>query len=88
VIVIVELPVAAVLLAVSVSVVLAKDAVTPLGIPEAASATLPVNPFRFVTVTLLVPLAPCAIVRLLGVAERLKFGAGAEALTVRLIVAV
>jgi len=88
VIVTVEVPAAAVLLAVSVSVVLANDAVTPLGMPEAARATLPVKPFRFVTVTLLVPLAPCAIVRLFGEADRLKFGAGAVALTVRLIVAV
>ena len=51
-------PRAAVLLAVSVSVVFpvipvtglgAKDAVTPLGKPDAESVTLPVNPFWGIT---------------------------------------
>src|SRR5260370_16080770 len=82
-------PVAAVLLAVSVStlvrVVLAglkAEAVTPLGRPETDSATPPVKPFCGVTVMVLVPLPPC--VRVYGVAERLKFGAGAGAFTIKL----
>ncbi len=68
-----KVPVAAVLLAVSVrTLVLAvlaglnEEAVTPLGRP----------------------LAPWVTVRLLGDAERLKFGAGAGAFTVRLNVVV
>ena len=80
-----DVPVAAVLLAVSVMVLPAKDEVTPLGRPEAAKATLPVKPFKFVTVMALVPLAPRITVRLVGNAERLKSGA---AFTVRLSVAV
>jgi hypothetical protein len=68
----VEFPVAAVLLAVSVSVVPANDAMTPVGMPEAPRPTAPVKPFRSVTLMVLVPLAPCAIVRLFGDAERLK----------------
>ena len=69
-------PVAAVLLAVSVSVlVLAvlvglNDAVTPLGRPDAERLTLPVKPFCGVTAMLLAPLAPCTIVKLFGDAER------------------
>jgi hypothetical protein len=57
-------PVATVLLAVSVSTLLpvvglvAKAAVTPLGRPEAASVTLPVNPFWPVTVMVDFPEAP------------------------------
>ena len=71
----VAVPVVAVLLAVNVNVlvlvVLAglNDAVTPLGRPEAAKVTLPVNPFCGVTVIVLVPAAPCTIVKLPGVAE-------------------
>jgi hypothetical protein len=84
----VEVPVAAVLPAVSVNTVLANDAVTPLGMPEADSATLPVKPFDGVAVMVLEPLALGAIVRLLGDADRLKFGGGAVAVTVRLTVAV
>jgi hypothetical protein len=83
-----EFPVAAALLAVSVNVVLANEAVTPPGKPEADKATVPVKPLDGVAVMLLVPLAPCAIVMLLGDADRLKFGAGAVAVTVRLTVAV
>jgi len=55
--VMVALPVVAVLLAVSVSTLVPvvglvpKAAVTPAGMPVAARATLPVNPFRFATVT-------------------------------------
>ena len=90
----VEVPVAAVLLAASVSVLVPvvlvglNVAVTPLGTPEAARPTLPVKPFSGATVMVLVPLAPCVMVRLLGNAERLKFGAGAGAFTVRLTVVV
>jgi len=84
-------PVAAVLLAVSVSVLVVvaeaglKAAVTPVGNPDAASATPPAKPFNGVTVTVLVPLAPW--VTLAGDADRLKSGTGA-ALTVRLTVVV
>lgn len=72
----VTVPVVATLLAVNVNVlVLAvllglNDAVTPLGNPDADKPTLPVKPFCGLTVMVLVPLAPCTIVRLLGDAER------------------
>jgi hypothetical protein len=91
VIVTVDVPVAAVLVAVSVKelVVVAdaglKAAVTPLGKPDADKLTLPVKPFWGATVMLLEPLNPWATVRLLGDAERLKFGA---AVTVREMVVV
>src|SRR5713101_7798650 len=71
----VTVPVAAVLPAVSVNVlVLAvllgpNDAVTPLGRPDADKLTLPLKLFCGMTVMVLVPLAPCAIVKLLGDAE-------------------
>jgi hypothetical protein len=71
----VTVPVLAVVLAVSVkTLVLAvlvglKDAVTPPGNPEADRATVPVNPPCGLIVIVLVPLAPCKIVRLLGEAE-------------------
>ena len=60
----VEVPVVAVELAVRVSTLVPvvglvpKVAVTPLGKPDAASVTLPVNPFLSVTVIVLVPLLP------------------------------
>ena len=72
----VTVPVAAVLLAVRVNVlVLAvllglNDAVTPLGKPDADKLTLLLKPFCGVTVMVLAPLAPCAIVMLFGDAER------------------
>ena len=65
----------AVLLAVKVSwlvvVVLAglNDAVTPAGSPLAVRLTAPVNPFSDFTVMVLFPLAPAAILRLVGAAE-------------------
>ena len=68
VIVIVEVDAAAVLAAMSVSVleVVAvaglKDAVTPDGNPEAAKLTVPLNPFSGLTVMVLVPLDPAPIV--------------------------
>jgi len=70
------------LLAVSVKVLVAvagfglKDAVTPLGMPEADKLTLPLKPFCGVTVIVLVPLAPCVMVKLLGEAESVKFAVG------------
>jgi hypothetical protein len=85
-IVTVTVPVAAVLLAATVNVlvptVLAglNDAVTPLGRPDTDKLTLPLNPFCGLTVTVLVPLAPWVIARLLGVADSVKFGG---AVTVR-----
>jgi len=60
----VEVPVAAVLLAVSVKALVAvagfglKEAVTPLGRPEADKLTLPVKPFWGATVMVLEPLDP------------------------------
>jgi hypothetical protein len=93
VIVTVDVPVAAVLLAVSVNVLVLvvlgglKDAVTPLGRPEADRPTLPLKPFCGVTVIVLEPLVPWVTVTLDGAAERLKFG-WAVAFTVRLTVVV
>jgi hypothetical protein len=72
----VAVPVVAVLLAISVRVLVVvvlvglKEAVTPLGRPEADKLTLPLKPFCGVTVMVLVPLAPWVIVKLLGNAER------------------
>jgi hypothetical protein len=69
-------PDVAVLLAVSVKVLVLvvllglKDAVTPLGRPEADKLTLLLKPFCGLTVTVLAPVAPCAIVKLFGDAER------------------
>jgi hypothetical protein len=53
------------------------NAVTPVGRPDAARFTFPVNPFVGVTVIVLFPLAPCATVA--AEAERLKFGVAAGA---------
>jgi hypothetical protein len=78
VIVTVDVPVVAVALAVSVSTLVPvvglvpNVAVTPLGRPDAASVTLPVNPFRSFTVMVLVPLLPWVTVRLLGESESVK----------------
>lgn len=72
----VTVPVVAVLVAVKVSVLEAvaglglKDAVTPLGNPEADRLTLALKPFCGITVTVLVPLVPCAMLKLFGEAER------------------
>lgn len=84
-------PVAAVALAVRVMVLVlvaglgVNAAVTPFGNPDAASVTLPENPLEGVIVIVPVPSLPCVTVKLLGLAERLKLGAG---VTVRLIVVV
>lgn len=78
-------PVVAVPLAVSVSVLAPvvfaglNDAVTPLGRPEADKATLLLKPLSGFTVIALDPLDPCAIVKLLGEAESVKFGGGLTA---------
>jgi hypothetical protein len=76
----VAVPVVAVALAVSVNTLVPvvgfvpNAAVTPLGRPDAASVTLPVNPFTSFTVMVLVPLLPCVIVRLVGESESVKLG--------------
>ncbi len=72
VIVTVTVPTAAVLLAADVNAleVMAglglNDAVTPLDRPEADKLTLLPKPFCGVTVIVLVPLAPCGIVKVFG----------------------
>jgi hypothetical protein len=79
-------PVIAVLAAVSINTLelvaglVAKDAVTPLGRPDAARFTLPVNPLAAVTAMVSVALLPWITDRLVGLDERVKLGA---ALTVR-----
>jgi hypothetical protein len=83
--VIVNAPMAAVALAVNVTVLVVvagfvlNDAVTPLGSPDADKLTLPLKPLSGVTVIVLVPAVPCVIVKLLGEAESAKFGVCAEA---------
>src|ERR1700722_302601 len=79
----VDVPVVAVALAVRVSTLVPvvglvpNVAVTPLGNPDAASVTLPVNPFTSVTEMVLVPLLPCVTVKLLGEAESVKLAVAA-----------
>ena len=81
VIVTVTVPVVALELAAKVSVLVVvaglglKDAVTPVGKPDAERVTLPENPFSGVMVMVLVPLLPWVMVTLLGEAESEKFGA-------------
>jgi hypothetical protein len=78
VIVMVTVPAVAALLAESVSVLVVElppelnRAVTPAGRPDADKLTLPEKPPWGVTVIVLVPLAPCTRVMLLGEAERVK----------------
>ena len=73
-IVTVTVPIAAVALAVSVKVLVEvagfglKEAVTPLGKPDADIVTFPLKPFAGTIVIVLVPLLPSATVRLLGFA--------------------
>lgn len=93
----VAVPVVAVEDAVNVSVELAlpfaggvtgfveKPAVTPLGNPEALSVVAALNPFKLVTVMVLLPLELCATVSDDGDALTLKLGG---AFTVSVIVAV
>jgi hypothetical protein len=72
----VAVPVVAVLVAVRVMVLEPvagfglKDAVTPVGSPEADKVTLELKPFCDITVIALVPPPPCAMLTLLGDAER------------------
>jgi hypothetical protein len=55
---------------VSATVPFAKEAVTPAGKPEAASATVPLKPFTPLTVIVVVlPVAPCARLSVVGEAE-------------------
>ena len=49
-------------------------AVTPLGKPDALSVVAALNPFRLVTVMVLVPLEPCVMVREEGDAPTVKSG--------------
>ena len=80
VIVTVAVPVVAVLLAVSVRTLepvvgfVPNAAVTPLGKPDAARVTLPLNPFTSFTEMVLEPLLPCVSDRLLGDADSVKLG--------------
>jgi hypothetical protein len=88
-IVIVAVPRAAVLLAVSVRVLVAvallglNAAATPLGSPDAKRLALLLKPFSGLTVIVLVPFVPWTTVRLVGEAERVKSPGG---FTVRAIV--
>ena len=71
----VEVPVAAVALAVNVRTLepvvgfAPKVAVTPEGRADVDSVTLPLKPLVGLTVIVLVPLLPCAMVTLVGEAE-------------------
>jgi hypothetical protein len=73
-------PVVAVLLAVNVTVLVLvvgfvpNVAVTPLGKPDAARVTLPVNPPTSVTVIVLLPVLPWVTLTLVGEAESVKLG--------------
>ena len=77
-----KVPTAAVLTAVKVSVLVVavllglKEAVTPLGRPEADNVTALLKPFCGVTVMVFVPVAPCVIVTLLKEVDSEKLGAG------------
>lgn len=53
--------------------------VTPLGMPETFSVTLLAKPFNGVNVRVLLPVAPMAMLRAVGEADNVKFGAGAMA---------
>lgn len=73
-----DVPKAAVALAVRVNVLVVvvgfglNPAATPLGRPEAPNVTLPVKPLCGTTVIAVVPLLPCASLRELGLAVKLK----------------
>jgi hypothetical protein len=83
--VIFEVPTAAVLLAVNVSLELPlpgaakeaglKAAVTPVGRPVAESVTAELKPPLSVVETVVAPELPCATVKLAGEAATVKFGA-------------
>ena len=78
VIVTVAAPAAALLLAENVSVLVVvappglKDAVTPVGRPDADKLTVPLKPPSGATVMVLLPFDPCTSVTLLGDAVRVK----------------
>jgi hypothetical protein len=81
VIVTVDVPATAVLAAVRVSVLMPdltalRVAVTPLGSPDAASATVPLKPEISVIAMLLAPLAPAVTLKVVRVAASLKVGCG------------
>jgi len=86
-----KVPVVAELLTVSVNVPVLvallglNDAVTPVGRLDAEKLTLPVKPFVGWMVIVDVPLLPRATLRLLGDAERLKFGPGVTARAIAVV---
>lgn len=88
-----EVPAVAVELAVKVSTLepvvglVANAVVTPLGRPDAARVTLPVNPFASVTVMVSVALLPCVTASVAGNAASVKLPA-ALAVTVSAMVVV
>lgn len=52
-----------------------KDAVTPLGSPDADRLTLPLKPLRGLTITAPTAVDPRSSPRLAGIKDRMKFGA-------------
>lgn len=84
-------PVVAVLLAVSVSTLVPvvglvpNAAVIPLGNPDAARATLPVNPPTSVTAIESVPLLPWLIVEVGAEGASVKLGVGARPLLLQVV---
>jgi len=84
VIVTVDVPAVAALLAVNVATLVPvvglvpNAAVTPLGRPEAASVTLPVNPFTSVTVIVSVALPACVTERVEAEGDSVKVGVEAR----------
>jgi len=64
-----------------------KLAVTPLGRPDAASATVPVKPYCAFTATFAVPLVPDATFKAVGVADNVKLGGGVR-VNARVVLAV
>ena len=88
--VMVVVPIAAALLTFRVNVLAPvvmlglNEAVAPFGRPEADRLTLELKLLSLFTVIVLVPLLPRPTLRLLGEADKLKSGAGADAFTVKL----
>jgi len=91
--VIVDVPSAAEALTVNVSTLVAvaglvpMATVTPVGNPDAAKVTLPVNPPSSITAMVLVPVLPAAIVSVPGEAESVKPGVFAVTVRVTEVVA-
>ena len=69
-----EAPTVNVITLVAVAGLVANAAVTPVGNPDAARVTLPVNPFSSVTAMVLVPALPGATVTVEGEAASVKLG--------------